>query len=138
MNWEQKIDMDAVRYIVLGVALIIILAVLMFEPGWKITRYDRESVEVQVVEKEITQKNGQELYLLYCQEADGKEDIFEINQDAIGERFNPADVYKQIRKEKYYKFRVAVKEEFGSHYPCICGAVKLIDGFTETEEAREK
>ena len=134
MNREQKMDMDAVRYIVLGVVVIIILAVLMFEPGWKITRYDRESIEVQVVEKEITEENGQELYLLYCQEADGKESIFEINQEAIGERFNPADVYKQIRKEKYYKFRVATKEEFDSHYPCICGAVKLIDGYTESTE----
>ncbi|MCI8659197.1 MAG: hypothetical protein HFG54_02960 [Lachnospiraceae bacterium] len=138
MNWEHKIDMDMVRYIVLGIAVILILAILMFNPGWKITRYDRESIEVQVVEKEIRETDGQTLYLLYCQEEDGKESIFEINQDAIGERFNPADVYKQLRKEKYYKFRVAQKEEFDSQYPCICGAVKLIDGFSEPAKAEKK
>lgn len=137
MNWEHKMDMDAVRYIVLGISVIIILAILMFNP-LEITRYDRQSIEVQVIKKEIAEADGDEIYLLHCQEQDGKQDVFEINAKSIGERFERADVYRQIKTEKYYKFRVAQKEEFDSRYPSICGAVKLIDGFSETTEAQGK
>lgn len=132
MNEESRtaIDMNALKYFLMGVALILILALVMFNPI-KIVRYDREPVEVQVVKKEIIEQDGEKLYLLHCVKADGEQETLELHKESIGERFEQDVVYKQIKTGKYYNFRVAMKEEFKSHYRTVCGAVKLINGFSE-------
>ena len=108
MSWGKAIG--------LGIGAVVIAALLMWNPFRGFKRYDRRFVEVQV---------------LHCMKQDGQEEIFEIANEAIGERFEESIVYRQIKSKKYYNFRVAEAEEFDSHYPCICGAVTLIDGFTE-------
>lgn len=130
MNWGKAIG--------LGIGAVVIAALLMWNPFPGFKRYDRRFVEVQVVSKEIMQIDGEDVYLLHCMKQDGQEEIFEIANEAIGERFEESIVYKQIKADKYYNFRVGEAEEFGSHYPCVCGAVTLIDGFTEQESEKEK
>ena len=123
MSWGKAIG--------LGIGAVVIAALLMWNPFRGFKRYDRRFVEVQVVGKEIMQIDGEDVYVLHCMKQDGQEEIFEIANEAIGERFEESIVYRQIKSKKYYNFRVAEAEEFDSHYPCICGAVTLIDGFTE-------
>ncbi|NBH73613.1 hypothetical protein D3Z51_16700 [Clostridiaceae bacterium] len=129
MNGEQKIDVEAFKYILIGIVMVAVLAFFVIHPI-KVIRYDREPVEVQVVGKEIADMDGGKQYLLHCMKADGEQETLELHEKSIGERFERETVYKQIRKGKYYKFNVAMKEEFGSHYRTVCGAVKLINGYT--------
>ena len=51
MDWERKMTMDSVRYFVLGVAIVILLAIILFNPI-EIPNYDHWFVEIQVVENE--------------------------------------------------------------------------------------
>lgn len=135
MNRERTTAIDVARYIFFG-AVTVLVIVLMFQIPVK--NYDRYYVEIRVVKKEIREVNGEDVYLLHCEDRDRNSVIYEIAKEAIGERFEEDEVYKTIRTGKYYKFRVAKIEEFDSHYPCICGAVKLIDGFSEETEAQGK
>ena len=137
MNWEQKMAADAVRYMVLGVVVVALLAIILIHPI-EVPKYDRWFVEVHVVKKEVTEIEGETVYLLHCEEKDGKEDIFEIADEAIGERFEESDVFRQIKTGKYYKFRIGKAEDFGRYYPCVSGAVKLIDGFSEETKVQKK
>lgn len=131
MDWERKMTMDSVRYFVLGVAIVILLAIILFNPI-EIPSYDHWFVEIQVVEKEVKEINGDKVYLLHCEDSEGKQDIYEIAKEAIGERFEEPGVFREIKTGKYYKFQIGKAEEFGAYYPCVCGAVKLIEGFSET------
>ena len=60
--------------------------------------------------KEIMQIDGEDVYVLHCMKQDGQEEIFEIANEAIGERFEESIVYRQIKSKKYYNFRVAEAE----------------------------
>ena len=129
MNGGRKIDLEALKYILMGVVMVAALAFFVTHPI-KVIRYDREPVEVQVVGKEIADRDGGKQYLLHCMKADGGQETLELHEKSIGERFEREIVYKQIRSGKYYKFNVAMKEEFGSQYWTVCGAIKLINGYT--------
>ncbi|MCI9534730.1 MAG: hypothetical protein HFG53_07955 [Lachnospiraceae bacterium] len=123
MNWGKAIA--------LGIGAVVVAAFLMWNPFRGFKRYEQRFVEVQVVKKEIMNIEGEDVYLLHCLKQDGQEEIFEIANEAIGERFEESIVYKQIKAKKYYNFRVADREQFNSYYPCVCGAVTLIEGFTD-------
>lgn len=122
--------------ILAGVIVILILLLLIAHPR-RDPSYDMRYVEIRVDEKEITDMDDEAVYLIHTTDQSGKPEIFEITDNALGERFSEAEVYKEIRKGKYYKLRIAEPESFGSHYPSICGAVTLIDGFTQETTAEK-
>lgn len=122
-----------VEFVLLGAALILCLIVVMSGPGEK-AEYDTWSVEIQVVEKEITEIRDDELYLIHAKDRDGKAAVFEITAEAIGDQFTEQGVYNEIKTGKYYKLKISDPEVYDSYYPAICGAVKLIEGFSEEPE----
>ncbi len=87
-------------------------------------------VEVVIVEKEISEMDGKEIYLIHGEDRNGVQKTFQITNAALSERFEESKVFKEIKTGKYYKFKVADEETYESYYPSICGAVKLIKGFS--------
>ena len=79
MNWGKAIA--------LGIGAVVVAAFLMCNPFRGFKRYEQRFVEVQVVKKEIMNIEGEDVYLLHCLKQDGQEEIFEIANEAIGERF---------------------------------------------------
>ena len=87
------------------------------------------------VQKALREMDGEQVYLLKTEDREGREALYEINQEALNERLKVEGVYGEFKSGKYYKFRVAGKERYDSHYPVVCGAVSLIEGFSETPES---
>lgn len=121
------------EYALLGAAILIIISLLILYPR-KPVAYKNTSVEVVIVQKEIAPIDGDEVYLLHAEDRYGQQHTYEINKAAIG-NFEEEEVYQEIKTGKYYKLRIADAQEYNGHYPCICGAVKLIDGFSPEEES---
>ncbi len=111
-----------------GLIIIGILAFLALQPR-KDNDHDMRYVEIQVELKEITEINDEAVYLIHTTDRNGNAETFQITNLALADRFEEAQVYKEIKTGKYYKLRIAEREEYGSYYPSICGAVTLIDGF---------
>ena len=130
MNREGEFVKGIVKYIALAAVLAVIVVVLSFVPR-RDEKHDNWMVEVHVTEKFVTEIDGEQLYLIRSEDKDGIEAIYEINEKALNERLGVESVYNEIREGKYYKFKMADRDEYGSHYPVICGAVSLIEGFSE-------
>lgn len=120
------------EYVLLGAVVFIIISLFMLNPR-KPVAYENEYVEVVIAKKEIVQMDGDDVYLLRAEDRYGQQHTYEINKAAIG-NFEEEEVYQEIKTGKYYKLRIADAQEYDGHYPCICGAVKLIDGFSPEEE----
>ncbi len=131
MNAEGGFIKSGMKYILGGVALIVIVAVLSVIPRRDAPRDDTWMVEIQVVEKAVSQIDGKDVYVIRTEDRDGREAIYEINKKALNERLEVEGVYNEIKEGKYYKFKMADRSEYDSHYPVICGAVSLIEGFSE-------
>lgn len=117
---------------IIGVAVILCILVFMISHPRQDNQYDMRYVEIQVTQKEITEINDEAVYLIHTESRDGTAETFEITNAALGEHFEESEVYKEIKTGKYYKLRIAEPEAYESYYPSICGAVTLINGFTET------
>ncbi len=115
---------------IIGVAVLLCIFVFMLSHPRRENEYDMRYVEILVTQKEITEMDDVAVYLIHTEDPDKNQEIFEITNAALGERFEESEVYKQIKPGKYYKLRIAEPEAYESHYPSICGAVTLIDGFT--------
>lgn len=111
-----------------GLIIIGILIFLAFQPR-KNNDHDMRYVEIQVQKKEITEIDDEAVYLIHTTDRYGNTETFQITNLSLPERFEEDQVYKEIKTGKYYKLRIAESQEYGSHYPSICGAVTLIDGF---------
>lgn len=136
MNGDGGFFTDGTRYIVLGILLILFMGLIMVIPRRE-ERHDTELVEVHVVGKEIVEIDEKAVYLIHTEDRYGVQAIYEIAESALNERFKIENVYKEIKKEKYYRFRVGEADHYGCYYPCICGAATLIDGFTEETSKAE-
>lgn len=134
MNRKNYDWIDGWKYVLLAVIVAVILLFLYLHPKQG-TNDDREMVEVVIVEKEISEMDGKEVYLIHGEDRNGVKKTFQITNAALNQRFEESEVYKEIKTGKYYKFKVAPEETFGSYYPSICGAVKLIEGFSPESEA---
>ena len=134
MNTEDAFALKGIKYIALAVAGAALVIALSFIPRREENR-DTWLVEVQVLEKVIAEMDGEQVYLLRTESREGQEALYEINQGALNERLTVEGVYEEIKDKKYYKFRVAGKEKYDSHYPVVCGAVSLIEGFSEAPES---
>lgn len=130
MDRESEFIKGMMKYMLLGIALALIAAVLALVPRREEKR-DNWMVEVQVIEKVISEMDGEQVYLIRTADKDGREAIYEINEKALNERLEVESVYQEIKEEKYYKFKMADRDEYDSHYPVVCGAVSLIEGFSE-------
>ncbi|MCI8517482.1 MAG: hypothetical protein HFG75_11565 [Hungatella sp.] len=130
MNTEGEAIIKGAKYIVLAAVIFVIAAALSFVPR-RGENHDTWQVEVKVLEKVVVEIEEAEVYLLRTEDRDGNEALYEINKKALNERLSEEDVFQEIKEEKHYKFRVAEKETYGSHYPTVCGAVSLIDGFSQ-------
>lgn len=93
-------------------------------------------VEMLVTDKEVIEIDGEKIYLLQCEDRDGTKYTYEIADEAMKENFDEKVVFHQIRRGKHYQFKVGEAEEFGAHYPCVCGAARLIEGFSEEKEEK--
>lgn len=131
MNTEGGFIKSGMKYILLGVVLILVVAVLSVIPRREEIHNDTWMVEIKVVEKAVSQIDGEDVYVIRTEDRDGREAIYEINKKALNERLEVEGVYNEIKEGKYYKFKMADREEYDSHYPVICGAVSLIEGFSE-------
>ena len=130
------------KYILIGILAVILIGIGSMLPkiNWKLPKrrsHEITLVEAYVARKEITQIDGQDVYLLHTEDRDGNEIIYEISQEALGDRFDAKEVYMQIRKGKHYQFAVGNAEDYGCHYSYISGAATLIDGFTEKKTETE-
>lgn len=130
MNRKGEFMKGIVKYIALAAVMAVIAVVLSFVPR-RDEKHDNWMVEVQVTEKLVTEIDGEQLYLIRSEDKEGREAIYEINAKALNERLSVEGVYNEIKAEKYYKFKMADRDEYDSHYPVICGAVSLIEGFSE-------
>lgn len=130
MNTEGEAIIKGAKYIVLAAVIFVIAAILSFVPRRE-EKHDTWQVEVKVLEKAVVQMEGTQVYLLRTEDRDGNEALYEINEKALNERLGEEDVFQEIQEEKHYKFRVAKKESYDSHYPVVCGAVSLIEGFSQ-------
>ncbi len=130
MNRESEFIRGMMKYVVLAAALVVIVGVLAIIPRREDKR-DNWMVEVRVIEKVISEMDGEQVYLIRTEDKDGREAIYEINEKALNERLEVDGVFQEIKEEKYYKFKMADRDEYDSHYPVVCGAVSLIEGFSE-------
>lgn len=130
MNRERELIKGIVKYIVVAVALLVIVAVLALVPR-RDEKSDNWMVEVRVMEKAVSEMDGESVYLIRTVDKDGREAIYEINKKALNERLEVESVFQEIKEEKYYKFKMADRDEYGTHYPVVCGAVSLIEGFSK-------
>ncbi len=138
---EHNRTVKGIKYIFCGIGLvaIVFLAVIIWNAiDLERYNYERYTVEVLVVKREARNTDERDLYLLHCEKKDGKQEIYEINKAAIGERFEEYDVFREIKVGRYYRLELAETREFDSVYPCICGAAQMIDGFTEEESQEEE
>ena len=129
MDRKNYMAIDIWKYFLLVVIVGALLLLLYLHPRQG-TDYDREMVEVVIVEKEISEMDGKEIYLIHGEDRNGVQKTFQITNAALSERFEESKVFKEIKTGKYYKFKVADEETYESYYPSICGAVKLIKGFS--------
>ena len=134
MDRKNYMVIDIWKYFLLVVIVGALLLLLYLHPRQG-TDYDREMVEaaekllgVWVVE--ISEMDGKEIYLIHGEDRNGVQKTFQITNAALSERFEESKVFKEIKTGKYYKFKVADEETYESYYPSICGAVKLIKGFS--------
>lgn len=97
--------------------------------------YETRQEEAYIVSKEIKEVNGETAYLLHGEDSAGREVIYQVTQRALNDRMDVENVYKEIRRRKYYQFKVVDGEKYGCPYPCICGAAMLIEGFSEETAA---
>lgn len=121
---------DGTRYIMLGIFLIFFIGMMMVIPRRE-DNHDTWLVEVYIVGKEIVEMDEEAVYLLYTEDSIGNEAVYEMTQKTLNERLKVENAYKEIKKGKYYRLRVAAAEDYGCHYPCVSGAATLIDGFPE-------
>lgn len=129
MRQLTEIVTGRMKFVLLGAAFILCIIVMLSIPRER-AEYDTWSVEIQVVEKEIAEIRGDEIYLIHTEDRDGKQAVFEITAEAIGDHFTEKGVYDEIKTGKYYKLKISDPEVYDSYYPAICGAVKLIEGFS--------
>ena len=134
MNTEDAFALKGIKYIVLAAVAVLIVIALSFIPRRE-DNHDTWLVEVKVLEKVIAEMDGEQVYLLKTEDREGREALYEINQEALNERLKVEGMYGEFKSGKYYKFRAAGKERYDSHYPVVCGAVSLIEGFSETPES---
>lgn len=130
MEQGENVLRTGIKYILLGVILILLVAVLSVMPRRE-DNHDTWLVEVKIIEKVITEMDGEQVYLMRTQDQNGSEAIYEINQKALNERLEVEGVYEEIKEEKVYQFRVAEKDKYNSHYPVVCGAVSRVEGFSQ-------
>lgn len=135
MDRKYYDQIDWWKYLLLAAAVAALLLFLFLHPRQG-TDYERDMVEVVIVEKEISEIDGKEIYLIHGEDRNGVQKTFQITDAALNERFEESEVYQEIKTGKYYKFKVADEETFESYYPSICGAVKLIEGFSPESETR--
>lgn len=134
MNRENGFFTDGTRFIILGIFMIFFIGMLMIIPRRE-ENHDTWLVEVHIVGKEIVEIDEEAVYLLYTEDNIGNESIYEMTQKTLNERLKVENAYKEIKKGKYYQFRVAAAEDYDCHYPCVCGAATLINGFSEETTA---
>ena len=136
MNRDGGFFTDGTRYIILGIFLVLFIGMMMIIPRRE-DNHDTRLVEVYNAGKEIVEIDEKAVYLLHTEDSIGNEAIYEITQNTLNERLKVENVYKEIRKGKYYQFRIADAVDYGCYYPCVCGAATLIDGFSkETDEEK--
>ena len=130
MNRESEFFKGMIKYALLAAALVAVAAVLAVIPRREEKR-DNWMVEVRIIEKVISEMDGEQVYLIRTEDKEGREAIYEINKSALNERLEVESVYQEIKEDKYHKFKMADRDEYDSHYPVICGAVSLIEGFSQ-------
>lgn len=130
MDREREFIKGIGKYMVLAAALVVIAALLALVPR-RDEKRDNWMVEVKVIEKAVSQMDGESVYLIRTEDKDGREAIYEINKKALNERLEVESVFQEIKEEKYYKFKMADRDEYDTHYPVVCGAVSLIEGFSD-------
>lgn len=130
METEGKSFLDGARFILGAIFIILIVGLTMMMPKGR-DRYETWEKEVYIVSKESPVVNGETIYLLHGEDRDGWEMIYEITQGALSEQIMAKNAYKEIRKGKHYRFVVEDGEKYGSNYPCVLGAERLINGFSK-------
>lgn len=136
MNRDGGFFTDGTRYIILGILFILFIGLVMMIPKGK-GKSEEWLVEAHVIKKETVKKDGEEIYLLHTEDRDGNENVYQITQDALKGQIEAEDALKEIRRGKYYRFKVVDGEEYGCDYPCVRGAATLIDGFSQETAAAE-
>ena len=133
--WERKSAGDLMKFIAIGVFAVILVVLYIYKP-WAGKQYEQYMVEMLVTDKEVIEIDGEKIYLLQCEDRDGTKYTYEIADEAMKENFDEKVVFHQIRRGKHYQFKVGEAEEFGAHYPCVCGAARLIEGFSQEKEEK--
>ena len=137
MNQEGDFIKNGIKYILLAAAVVLMIALLSVIPRRE-DRHDTWLVEVNIIEKVITEMDGKQVYLLRTEDRNGEEAIYEINQNAIHDTLTIEGVYDEIKTDHVYQFRVAPKDTYDGHYPAVCGAVSRIAGFTAETSAQDQ
>ena len=129
MSQGENVFKAVIKYAILAVVLMVIAGIMSTLPRRE-DNHDTWLVEVEVMEKVVAEMDGEQVYLIRTQNRNGEEAIYEINQQALNKTLNVEGVFEEIKEEKIYQFRVAEKNKYDSHYPVVCGAVSLVDGFS--------
>ncbi len=128
--WERKSAGDLLKFLFLGILVAVLVVLYIYKP-WEGKKYESWMAEMLVVDKEVMEADGDKVYLLQCEDKNGEKSTLEIANEAMKETFDEKVVFHQIRRGKYYRFKVSEAAAFDTHYPCISGAAQLIEGFSE-------
>ena len=82
MNTEDAFALKGIKYIVLAAVAVLIVIALSFIPRRE-DNHDTWLVEVKVLEKVIAEMDGEQVYLLKTEDREGREALYEINQEAL-------------------------------------------------------
>lgn len=132
METEGKSFLDGARYILGVIVIILVVGLVMMMPKGK-ERYESWEKEVYIVKKEIAEADGETIYLLHGEDKDGWEMTYRIADEALTMNVTAENAYKEIRQGRHYRFRVEEGAKYGSYYPCVLGAERLINGFSTQE-----
>ena len=96
MNRQHDDPIERWKFLLLSIAVVAVLLFLFLHPRQG-TDYDREMVEVVIIEKEISEMNGREIYLIHGEDRYGTQKTFQITNSALNERFEESKVYQEIK-----------------------------------------
>lgn len=137
--FNKKIHLNGIKYILIGAAALLLLCVIAVFPKSE-ARYESWTVEARIVEKMITEMDGETVYLLRTEDRNGQEALYELHQKSVSKTLGAEKAYQELKDGKVYQFRVMPKEVYKSHYPAIRGAVSCPGGFSEetTQATKEQ
>lgn len=123
-NYRFMDGADVFYFLICGIFIIYLFMAFIYRPINKVV--NEKEVVVTVTDKGIKNFAKKSKYLIFAQDESGETQVFEITDSLLKFRFNSADVYGKIQKDKTYRITVCGSRiPIFSWYPNIYNVEEL-------------